>query len=44
MPPPVDEEGRRAGDAAQVGAVDVFRDAGGPGVGAQVLGEPLDVE
>ena len=36
VPPPVDEEGRRAGDAAQVGAVDVLRDAGGSGVRAQV--------
>ena len=40
----VDEEGRRAGDAAQVGAVDVLGDAGSTGVVVQVVGEPFDVE
>ena len=40
----VDEEGRRTGDAAQVGAVDIFGDAGSAGVLLQLVGEPLDVE
>jgi hypothetical protein len=30
--------------AAQVGAVDVFGNAGGAGVVLQVVGEPFDVE
>ena len=33
--PAVDEEGGSAGDAAQVGAVDVVSDAGGAGVLAE---------
>jgi hypothetical protein len=40
----VDEEGGFAGDTAQVGAVDVFGNAGGAGVVLQVVGEPFDVE
>ncbi len=40
----VDEEGGRAGDAAEVGAVDILGDAGGAGVLAQVVGEAFDVE
>ena len=41
---PVDEEGRGAGDAAEVGALDVLGDSVGAGVLAQMVGEPLDVE
>jgi hypothetical protein len=41
---PVYEEGRRAGDAAEVGAVDIIRDPGGAGVLAKVIGEAIDVE
>jgi hypothetical protein len=40
----VDEEGRRAGDAAQVSAVDVLGDARGAVVVAQEGGEALDGE
>ena len=40
----VDEEGGRAGDAAEVGAVDVLGDAAGARVLAQVSLEALDVE
>ena len=43
MPPAVDEERRRAGHAAQVGAVDVFRDGRGSSVLAQLAGESVDV-
>ena len=40
----VDEEGRCAGDAAQVGAVDVLGDAVGAGVLPEFVGEVFDVE
>lgn len=41
---PVDEEGGRARDAREVGAVDVFGDAGGAGVAGEVGAEALDIE
>ena len=44
MAPAVDEERRRAGDAAEVGAVDVLGDARGADAFAQVVGEAFDVE
>src|SRR5438105_4058080 len=40
----VDEEGRRAGHVAEVGAVDVLGDAGRAGTALEVGGEPVDVE
>ena len=40
----VDEERRRARDAAEVGAVDVLRDPGSAGALAERVGELLDVE
>jgi len=41
---PVDEERRRSGHAAEVGAVHVLGDAGGAGVRLEVVRELLDVE
>jgi hypothetical protein len=41
---PVDEEGRGAGDSAEVGTVDVLGDAVGARVLAQLAGEALDIE
>src|SRR5262249_17012695 len=41
---PVDEEGRRAGDAAEVGAVDVVGDPRRADAVAQIRGEAVDVE
>src|SRR5438094_759727 len=40
----VDEEGRCPGDTAQVGAVDVFGDAGSADVALHAVGEAFDVE
>src|SRR6478752_5362634 len=44
VPTAVDEEGWRARDAAEVGAVDVLRDPRRTGPLAERVGEPLDVE
>ena len=44
VPLAVDEERRRAGDAAQVGRLDVLRDPGLVDVPAQLVVEPVDVE
>src|SRR5260370_92832 len=44
VPPPVDEERRRAGDTAQVGGVDVLGDSGGAGPLSQVVAERTGVE
>ena len=44
MAPTVDEEGRGAGDSAEVGTVDVLGDAVGARVLAQVAGKALDIE
>ena len=41
MPAPVDEEGRRARDAAEIGAVDVLGDVPGARMLLQVVPEPL---
>src|SRR6266508_4585723 len=40
----IDEEGGRAGDAAEVGAIDILGDAGGAGVGAEGVREAFEVE
>jgi hypothetical protein len=44
MPHAVDEERRRAGDAGQVGRVDVLGDVPGPGVLAQAGPEPVQIQ
>ena len=44
MTPPVDEESRRAGDAAKVSRVDVLGDLGLPRATTDVTDEPLDLE
>ena len=44
MPAAVDEESGGAGDAAEVGAFDVFLDSPRIGALAQTVVEPLDVE
>src|SRR5829696_3201249 len=44
VPPSVDEERRRAGDAREVGALDVARDATCVGAPPQAVPEPLLVE
>lgn len=44
MPPPVDEEGGRAGNAAEAGGLDVLGDARGTGAPVQVVMESFGVE
>ena len=44
MAAPVDEEGRRARNVAQVGAVDVLGDATGAGVLVEIVRELVEVE
>jgi hypothetical protein len=44
VPPPIDEEGRRAGDATGVGAADVLRDPPRVAAPPHVLGEAGEVE
>jgi hypothetical protein len=44
VPLPVDEEGRRTRDDAQIGGFDVLCDAGGVDVSAQLVTEPVTVE
>src|SRR5204862_88995 len=40
----VDEEGGRAGDVAEVGAVNILGDPGGAGVLLEIVDEAIDVE